>query len=88
MPNKSFKLGTPRSELSVSLVLGAGFALALFFVMALVQMLGEVEPPRTDLIEEVVAYTSPDLEEIEEEMPPPPEVEEPPPELEVEVPQL
>lgn len=88
MPNKSFKLGTPRFELSVSLVLGAGFALALFFVMALVQMLGEVEPPRTEYIEEVMAYTPPDLEEIEEEIPPPPEVEEPPPELEVEVPQL
>jgi len=70
------------------LLLGGAFALALFVVMALVQMIGEVELPVSELVEEVVAYTPPEIEEIEEEAPPPAEEEEPPPELEVEPPQL
>jgi protein TonB len=88
MPNQSFKLPTPRSELSLSLLLGGGFALALFIVMALAQMIGEVRPDQEELVEQVVAYTPPEIEEIEEELPPPVEEEEPPPELEMEAPQL
>ena len=72
----------------MSLLLGGGFAFLLFVVMALAQMIGEFEPPESDLTEQVVAYTAPEIEEIEEELPPPPEEEEPPPELEAEPPQL
>ena len=88
MANSTFKLPTPRSELPISLLLGGGFALALFVLMAVAQMLGEVVVPENDLTEQIVAYTPPEIEEIEEELPPPPEEEEPPPELEAEPPQL
>ncbi len=88
MANQTFKRPAPRNELAISLLMGAGFALFLFVLMALVQMLGDVEPPVSTLEETVVAYTPPEIEEIEEELPPPPEEEEPPPELEAEPPQL
>ncbi len=88
MANHTFKLPTPRTELPISLLLGIGFAWLLFVLMALAQMLGEVRVPEKDLVEQVVAYTAPEIEELEEEPPPPPPEEEPPPELEVEPPQL
>lgn len=88
MSHSTFKLPTPRNEIVLSVLLGAGFALALFVLMALAQMLGEVEVPERELVEQVIAYTPPDIEEIEEELPPPPEEEEPPPELESEPVQL
>ena len=88
MAHSTFKLPTPRNELALSVLLGFAFAAALFVLMALAQMLGEVEVPENDLTEMVVAYTPPEIEQIEEELPPPPEEEEPPPELEAEPPQL
>jgi protein TonB len=68
--------------------MGIGFAFLLFLLMALAQMLGEVDPPKSEIVEQIVAYTPPEIEEIEEEAPPPPEEEEPTPELEVAPPQL
>ncbi len=88
MSNQTFKLPTPRSELPASIAAGVASAFLLFLVMALAQMLGEVTPPANELVEEIVAYTAPELDEIEDELPPPPEDEEPPPELEAEPPQL
>jgi protein TonB len=75
-----------RSELSVSILLGVGFAAALFVLMALAQMLGDVGRPEDYLEETVTAYQAPEIEEIEQEEPPPPEEppeleEEPPPQL-------
>lgn len=88
MPHSTFKLPTPRNELTISVLLGTAFAVALFVLMALAQMLGEVKVPENELVEQVVAYTAPELDDLEEELPPPPEEEEPPPELESEPPQL
>jgi len=88
MPTRTFRLPTPRSERTASLALGGAAALALFVVMALAQMMSEVEPPRKDLEETLIAFAPPETLEIEEEPPPPPEEEEPPPELESEPPQL
>jgi protein TonB len=88
MTNHAFKLPTPRSELPLSLLMGVGFAFLLFLLMALAQMLGEVAPPKSEIVEQIVAYTPPEIEEIEEEAPPPPEEEEPAPELEIAPPQL
>ena len=69
--------------------MGGVFAVALFFVMALTQMMGDVRAPETEIDEAMVAYVPPELEVIEEEEPPPPEEEEPPPELqEQQLPQL
>lgn len=88
MSQRSFRLPTPRRELAASLVLGAGFSFLLFLLMALAQMLGEAVVPESEIIEQLVAYTPPEIEEIEEEAPPPPEEEEPPPELETAPPML
>lgn len=88
MSKHTFRPPTSKLDLPVSLLLGAAFAIGLFVVMALTQLLGDIELPRKELSEEVVAYTPPEFEEFEEEEPPPPEEEEPPPELEAEPPQL
>lgn len=86
--NPRFKTPTARSELPLSLLLGGGVAVVLFVLMALAQTIGDVAIPTTEIFEEVIAYTPPDIEEIEEDLPPPPEEEEPPPELEKDPPQL
>lgn len=88
MSNPSFRMHSARHELSASILAGAGFAAALFVVMALAQMMGSITPPRTAIDETVLAYTPPEVLEVEEEELPPPEEEEPPPELEKEPPQL
>ncbi len=88
MSAKTYRVPPARNELALSLALGAGFALTLFVLMALAQMIGDVKPPERELDETVMAYVAPEIEELEEEEPPPPEEEEPPPELEAEPPQL
>lgn len=88
MAHSSFKLPTPRNELAASVVLGVTFAFALFLLMALAQTLNTVAPPVKEFEEVSMNFQAPDLEDIEEELPPPPEEEEPPPELEAEPPQL
>lgn len=87
MAKSTFKLPTPRHEAALSVLLGIAFAATLFVLMALAQMLGEVEVPATEIVETSINFTPPEIEELEEELPPPPE-EEPPPELEAEPPQL
>jgi protein TonB len=88
MPQRSFQLPTPRRELALSILLGVTFASVLFLLMALAQMLGEATVPENEIVETLVAYTPPEIEEIEEEAPPPPEEEEAPPELEAAPPML
>jgi protein TonB len=88
MSRKTYRLPEARSELRTSVVLGAGFAVALFVLMALAQMIGKVEPPQQEIDETVLAYIPPEIEELEEQPPPPSEEEEPPPELAEEPPQL
>jgi len=85
---QTFRLPPAKSESSRSLLLGALFALALFVVMALAQMMGRVDPPRNEIDEALLAYVPPEVALLEEEEPPPPEEEEPPPELEEPPPQL
>ncbi len=71
-----------------SLLLGAAFAFGLFILMALAQMMGNVAPPSTQIDEIVMAFTPPDVLELEDEPPPPEEEEEPPPELKEDLPLL
>jgi protein TonB len=75
----------------VSIVLGIAFSVALFVLMALAQMMGEVRTSENEFDEAMMAFNAPEVEEIEEveeEAPPPLEEEELPPELEQELPQL
>ena len=82
-----FQVESSRKDVSLSFLLGAIFAFALFAAMAAIQLLGDTPELEADMVEKVLVYTPPEVEEIEEDLPPPPE-EEPPPELEVEPPQL
>lgn len=82
----SYRLPEGRAELPLSLLLGAGTALALFVLMAVAQMIGDVFAPDRSIDETLMAFNPPELE-VEVEPPPPPK-EEPPPELEEEPPQL
>jgi len=88
MSKEVFQPPPPRRESAIAFALGTAFALALFVLMALAQMMGDVEPPQTALDETFAAYVPPTVEEFEEEDIPPPEEEPPAPELEMELPQL
>ena len=88
MENEGYRVPEMDDSRGPGALLGVGFALFLFVVMALAQMMGKVEPPQTEIDETMVAYVAPEIEQMEEEEPPPPEEEEPPPELEEEPPQL
>jgi len=88
MANQTFHLPPARSELALGVLLGAAFAAALFLVMALAQMLGDVKVPEQQIDETLIAYVPPEVVEIEEEPPPPEVEEEEPPELEEAPPQL
>jgi protein TonB len=86
MSPRTFHLPEARSEFSLSVLIGVGFALAMFALMALAQMLGGTKAPDRSLEETLLAFNPPEIEaEIE---PPRPPEEEPPPELEEEPPQL
>ena len=85
---QSFHLPPSRHERPLSVVVGLGFALFLFVLMALAQMMGDVRRPVSEIDETFAAYVPPALDEIEEEEPPPFEEEAPMPELEAEPPQL
>jgi periplasmic protein TonB len=86
MGKRTFQLPPARGELRISILLGLAFALGLFLLMALTQMLGDVRPSEDRLEETTMAFEPPEIEELDIE--PPPEEEEPPPELEEEPPQL
>jgi len=87
MSNRPFQIQTSKKDISASFLLGAVFAFALFALMAGIQLLAETPVPEGDVVEKVLTYTPPEVEEIVEDLPPP-EEEEPPPELEAEPPQL
>ncbi len=88
MPRRVFRLPDEGTDRRLGAVVGVAFAVVLFIVMALAQMMGKVEPPKSEVDETVIAFNPPDVLEIEEEEPPPPEEEEPPPELEEDPPEL
>ena len=88
MATRTYQPPAPQRELPMSIGIGVAAAIALFVVMALAQMMGKVTPPESAIDETLVAFTPPEVVEVEEEEPPPPEAEEPPPELEKEPPQL
>jgi protein TonB len=87
MADRTFRPPEEGRELRYAALLGAGFALALFVLMALAQMMGDVRKQDAQLDETVMAYEAPEIEPIEEDEPPPPPEEEPP-ELEEPPPQL
>lgn len=84
-----FRVPESHGERVLAVAIGAAFAVALFVLMALAQMMGKVEAPEQEFDEQQIAFTAPEIEEIEEEPPPPEEEkEEEPEELEPEPPQL
>ncbi len=88
MSDHTFHPPKPGRDLPLSVVIGVAFAVGLFIIMAIAQLLGDVEPPEKDILDDVAAYQAPEIEQIIEDEPPPPEEKEPPPELESEPPQL
>jgi len=77
-----------KADWPIGLVLGVLTAVFLFIAMALAQILGGFEKPDQDTEENLMAYVPPQVEEIEEEEPPPEEEEAPEPEFEPEPPQI
>ncbi len=87
MSRRTYHVPEAEKELRRSLLFGVLFAVGLFVLMALAQMMGDVGKQDEELLEDLQAFNAPELEVVEEEEPPPPEEEEPP-ELEEEPPQL
>lgn len=87
MTDRSYHLPEARAELPLSILLGAGFAVLLFVLIALAPMIGRVKPAASELEEISMAFTPPEIEPFEEPPPPPPE-EEPPELVEEELPEL
>ena len=83
-----FRHPTARGERRISLALGVAAAVALFVLMALAQMMGDVSPPRAELDETLVAFDAPEIVELEQEEVLPEEEEVLEPELQQEPPQL
>ena len=77
-----------RSERMTSILLGGAFAGALFVVIALAQMMGDVRQPTNEIDETVMAFVPPESEKLEEEQLSQVEDEAPPPELDFEPPTL
>jgi protein TonB len=61
-----------RYELTLSIVVGLATATALFFVVAVTQMLGDVAAPARVLEEQLVKIDAPEIEEIDDQPEPPP----------------
>jgi protein TonB len=87
MKQRAFRRPEAKGEGRLGVLLGGAFALGLFVLMALAQMMGDTKPPKQELDETLVAFEAPEVLEIEEEIAPV-EDEQPPPELELEPPQL
>jgi protein TonB len=83
-----FETPASRREQAISVLLGIVFAFVLFVLMALAQMLGDVGQKASEIDEVSMAFTPPDLIELEDEPPPPPEKDEPEVELEEPPPML
>ena len=62
---ESFHMPESRRELPIAVLAGAGFALLLFVLMALAQLMGEVEPPASEIDETFAAYVPPTIDEVE-----------------------
>jgi len=88
MSNRSYRVPGTRQDLPLGVLTGAGFALLLFVMMALTQMMSAVKPPPREIDETLIGFNPPTIEEVKEEPPPPPKEEEPPPELEEQPPEL
>jgi TonB family protein len=90
MSMQTYRIPAARDELPVGLLLGTAFAVALFVLMALAQMMGDIKSNENELDELMMAYSAPEIEEIEEVVASAVEEEEAPPELEMEqeLPQL
>jgi len=75
----------------MGIVCGVLFSGVLFVLMAIAPLVGNIQPPKNDAPETVIAFNPPDVEEIEEPEPEEPpeeepevELEEPPPDLSLE----
>jgi len=86
MQRRTYQPPKAEKELRVSILLGLAFSLGLFVLMALAQVMGDVDRSDDKIVEDLQAFQAPELEVVEEEEPPPEEEE--PPELEEEPPQL
>jgi TonB family protein len=84
MSNHTYRMPKARDELPLGILLGTAFALALFVLMALAQMMGEVKSREDEIDELMMAYNAPEIEEVEEVASASVEEEEPPPQLELE----
>jgi hypothetical protein len=79
MLKHTYRIPPPNAHLPLSILLGAAFAVGLFVIMALAQMMGDIDRGENEIDETVMAFAAPEIEEeeiVEEEAEPPPLLEE------------
>ncbi|MDA9589191.1 TonB family protein [Opitutales bacterium] len=68
MKSHTYCTPTSQRDMPIAMVLGFVVSIVIFIVMALAQILGDVQKPAQSYDEQLVAYTPPIIEDIEEDI--------------------
>ena len=68
MTSHTYSTQSSQRDMPIAMVLGFSVSIIIFIVMALAQILGDVQKPAQSYDEQLVAYTPPAIEDIEEDI--------------------
>ena len=68
MKSHTYSTQSSQRDMPIAMVLGFSVSIIIFIVMALAQILGDVQKPTQSYDEQLVAYTPPAIEDIEEDI--------------------
>ncbi len=68
MKSHTYSTKSSQRDMPIAMVLGFSVSVIIFTVMALAQILGDVQKPAQSYDEQLVAYTPPAIEDIEEDI--------------------
>ena len=68
MKSRTFSTQSSKRDMPIAMVLGFSVSIVIFIVIALAQILGDVQKPAQSYDEQLVAYTPPAIEDIEEDI--------------------
>ena len=68
MKSHTYSTQSSQRDMPIAMVLGFSVSIIIFIVMALAQILGDVQKPAQSYDEQLVAYTPPAIEDIEEDI--------------------
>ena len=68
MKSHTYSTQSSQRDMPIAIALGFSVSIIIFIVMALAQILGDVQKPAQSYDEQLVAYTPPAIEDIEEDI--------------------